>query len=76
MTPATRNPLRAVKPPELRALYAEAVARGCTATLTAGGHVRVVTPGGAVYFGCQTSSDGYRAALNARAQLRKMGVEL
>jgi hypothetical protein len=70
------NPaLRAVKPRELRTVYEDAEAAGCTIEITRSTHIRVTTPAGRIFTGPVTSSDrrGYH---RTRSDLRRMGVAI
>lgn len=67
--------LRGVTPKDLRDVYAQALALGCTAEITGGNHVRIRLPGGGSMCGPLTSSDR-RGALNVRTRLRHRGLDL
>jgi hypothetical protein len=69
-----RDPLRTVKPQELRQLYERARGLGCGLRMTNAGHIEVMC-GTQKVFGPSTSGDR-RVVLAVRSQLRRAGVAL
>jgi hypothetical protein len=60
---------------ECRDVVRAAIKAGCTATITSGGHLHIVTPNGQSYFAGMTTSDRQAHVIMRRALIR-MGVDL
>lgn len=63
------------KKKEAKAFVRALLKQGCTVERTGGGHLKVTTPGGEMVYTGSTPSD-LRSWLNARARLRRAGVDL
>lgn len=55
-----------------RSLFKAAVAQGFTVSTTRGGHIKIMSPQGGLYFAAATPSDR-RAFANLRSGLRRIG---
>jgi len=71
----TTNFARSIRCKKARARARHAMERGWEVSLTNGGHLKFVSPTGAVLFTSSTASD-WRTWKNFRSQLRRHGLDV
>jgi hypothetical protein len=60
---------------DVRDVVRQAIAAGCRAERTGGGHIRITVPSGGLYF-LGTTQPAARTIRHLRTSLRRMGVEM